>query len=104
MAKKNDTPSAQETKEQEKQVEEQEAQALAEQEPTEFYSVKVNPALPFTDRVSIYVSGESKIFYADETRNRDEGTPVVDDVQWETIKEAKDPDEGVAYIVKSGTL
>ena len=99
MAKPKDEAktSVQETREQEAAVEEA---AAEERVATEFYEVQVNRKLIFTDAVSI----AGKMFYYDNTRNRESGTWIVDDLQWESIRGVKDPETNLALITKKSTI
>ena len=91
-------PSVEETREQEAAVEE--AASSEERVPSAFYEVQVNRALRFTDRVSV----GGNLFYYDNTVNREQGTWVLDDVQYEDIKSLKDPETGLQYIVRKSTI
>lgn len=93
-----DTPTVQETKDQEAAVEEAAASEAAEAgQPTEFYRVSVNPRLRLTDRVSI----GGFMVYSDPDTNRTLGNEYMDDIQWESIQAVnKDQDTGLQLIVR----
>jgi hypothetical protein len=98
-AKKNAGQSVEETREQEKAVEEA---AAEERVPQEYYEVRVNPRLNLGARDRVSLGG--KMFYADDARNRTEGTWLVDDIQWESLGQIKNPDSGLKYLVRVRTV
>lgn len=69
-----------------------------ERQPTEIFEVKVNPALGIYAPSSVEIAG--KVFFTDAARNRSEGTELLNDVEYEEISSAKEPESGKQYIVK----
>lgn len=79
-----------------------EAQAASEEDeerqPKEIFEVKVNPALGIYAPSSVEIAG--KVFFTDAARNRSEGTELLNDLEYEEISSAKEPESGKQYIVK----
>jgi hypothetical protein len=85
---------------QESQDEEAEAaQAQAEAEAAaQVVEVQVNPALGVYAPAQVDISG--RLFYMDRTENLAKGTPVLSSEDYDQVKEAKEPETGLQYIVK----
>jgi hypothetical protein len=79
------------------QAEAQEAQD-EERQPSEVFEVKVNPALGKHTPESVEIDG--KVFYTDASRNRAEGTSLLNDLEYESISSVKEAESNKQYIVK----
>jgi hypothetical protein len=81
---------AQATSESQEEVEERKAEDV--------FEVKVNPKLGKYMPESVDIDG--KLFFSDLTRNRLEGTQFLNDVEYDEIKDVKESESGLQYIVK----
>lgn len=80
------------------QVQGQEAdRAEAEEaQASEAFAVELNPKLYAMNMVQI----NGRDFYSDKDLNRSKGTSVLSDVEYEELKNMKDPETGLQYVVK----
>ena len=75
-----------------------EQKAFLENAASELVEVKLNPSLGISAPSSVSIG--DKLFYADATRNAAEGTTVITDVEYDEIKDVKEPETGLQYVVK----
>lgn len=80
------------------QVQGQEAdRAEAEEvQASEAFAVELNPKLYAMNMVQL----NGRDFYSDKDLNRSKGTSVLSDVEYEELKNMKDPETGLQYVVK----
>lgn len=64
--------------------------------PSEIFEVQLNPKLRDINLVQI----GDKVFYADLSVNRSQGTSYLNDEEYDEVSESKEPESGLQYIVK----